>query len=171
VASLKAHIIQSAAASAALYPVIGEDVIPFGLAVVLIDVDHVIEYVRDMKSPNLMGVFPYYAFIDENLDKNYLALCVFHTAEFMAFVFALSLKFPVFSYILAGMLFHLMLDVWGLVRRGHPFMRAYSIFEYMLRKRSTTAVTSVRALIDMEDLHTSGVADADHWLRQWRSEG
>ncbi len=38
------HVVQSLTASAVLCPAIGGNVIPFGLAVVFIDLDHVIEY-------------------------------------------------------------------------------------------------------------------------------
>lgn len=56
--NLKVHTVQSVAASAVLYPVVGENAIPFGLAAVLIDLDHVIEYVRNTKSLDIRGVFP-----------------------------------------------------------------------------------------------------------------
>ena len=82
--SLRVHTIQSVATSAVLYPFIGENVVPFGLAVVFIDADHVIEYVRDTKSLDIRGVFPCCKLIESNLDKNFLVLNLFHTLEVTA---------------------------------------------------------------------------------------
>ena len=63
--SLRFHTVQSVATSAILYPFIGENVVPFGLAVILIDTDHVIEYVRDLKTFKLRGIFFYAKFIEK----------------------------------------------------------------------------------------------------------
>jgi hypothetical protein len=58
VSSLRFHTVQSVATSAILYPFIGENVVPFGLAVIFIDLDHIIEYVRDLKTFKPGGVLP-----------------------------------------------------------------------------------------------------------------
>ena len=42
--SLRFHTVQSVATSAILYPFIGENVVPFGLAVIFIDLDHIFDY-------------------------------------------------------------------------------------------------------------------------------
>ena len=94
--SPKVHVIQSLTASAVLYPVIGKNVIPFGLAVVLIDLDHIIEYVVDIRSLNILGFFTYSSVVRQNMDKNYLGLNIFHTFEFYFFVFMLANIFPFF---------------------------------------------------------------------------
>ena len=165
--SLKVHTIQSVAASAALYPVIGENAIPFGLAVVLVDLDHVIEYVRDTRSLDVMGVFPYYRLIEKNLDKNYLILDVFHTLEFFALVVLLAAVFPVIWYVFAGMVFHMMADIFHLIREGCLFVRAYSIVEYIYRSRNGKYVTSVKELLKMDNLDTSRIKDFPGWAKKW----
>ena len=77
--SSRVHVVQSLTASAVLYPAIGGNVIPFGLAVVFIDLDHVIEYIVDTKSLNILGFPTYIGVIRQNMDKNYLGLNIFHT--------------------------------------------------------------------------------------------
>ena len=69
--SLKVHALQGVAITAALYPFIGDQALTVGLANVFIDVDHVIEYVRDTGSYDVRGVFAYSHLIEKNLDKNF----------------------------------------------------------------------------------------------------
>ncbi len=165
--SLKVHTIQSIAGSAVLFPFIGENVIAFGLACILIDTDHVIEYVRDTKSFQVMGVFPYSKLIETNPDKNFLVLDVFHTVEFLILIFLLGLVYPVFMYVLAGLLFHIALDLVYILRYGNPFCRAYSVIEYLIRKRNPKNITSIYQLIKSEDLATEGIKDIDKWVEKW----
>ncbi len=166
--SLKVHTIQSIATSALLYPLIGNNVIPYGLSVILIDVDHLVEYVRDTRCFHLFGIFPYYGFIENNLDRNYLALSIFHTAEFFALIFGLSFFYPVFRYIFAGIMWHMVMDVIFLVRAGRPFIRAYSIIEYMIRSRSGRYETSAMQLMDQEGVSFAGIPGINEWLKRWK---
>ena len=128
--SPKVHVVQSLTASAVLYPIIGGNVIPFGLAVVLIDLDHVIEYVVDTRSLNILGFSTYSGVIRQNTDKNFLGLNIFHTFEFYFFVFMLANLFPLFYSVLSGLLFHHMADQVYLIRIRKPFARAFFIIEY-----------------------------------------
>jgi len=172
--SLKVHTIQSLAASAALYPVIGENAIPFGLACIFIDLDHIIEYVRDTRSFAIQGVFPFSRLVENNLDKNFLVLSAFHTVEFFALVFMLGLLYPVFMYVLAGMAFHMAVDLMYLARLKSIFVRALSLAEYIIRKKNPRAVTSVYQLIGLKTLNTAGIPDIESWIALWlasRSRG
>jgi hypothetical protein len=166
--SLKVHIIQSATASAALYPVIGEYAIPFGLATIFVDVDHFIEYVRDTGSLDPRGVFIYCNLIEKNLDKNFLVLNIFHTAEFFTLVLLLTPVFPVLAYVLAGILFHLAMDLYHIVfTLGRPFARAFSIAEYLYRSKNGKYLTSVQKLVQTKNLHTDKLNNFNNWLDKW----
>ncbi len=167
--SLKFHTVQSIVTSAALYPVLGENVVPFGLAVILIDVDHAVEYVRDTKSFDLRGIFAFSKLIEVNLDKRYLVLSAFHTIEFFGLVFLLSLFFPVLQYVLAGLLYHMAADILHLIRLRQLFARAYSLLEYVYRSRNPRNLTSVHQLLIRNDLATDAVRDFDYWKRHWQS--
>ena len=165
--SLKAHTIQSVATSAALYPVMGSTVIPFGLAVIFIDVDHALEYVRQSRSLDLRGVFPQCKLIEQNLDKNYLVLNVFHTVEFFALVLGLGLIHPVFYYVFAGMMYHFALDAVHLIRLKQPSARAFSILEYCIRSRKGGCITAVSELLARTDLDMRGVSNTAYWFHKW----
>jgi hypothetical protein len=165
--SLKIHTVQSLAASAALYPVIGENVIPFGLACIFIDLDHIIEYVRDTKSLDIRGVFAFSKLIEKNLGKNLLVLSAFHTIEFFFLVFTLGLFYPVFMYVLAGMAFHMAADLVHIARLNQIFARAFSLVEYLIRKKNPQAITSVYQIIRLENLNTAGIAGIEGWIARW----
>jgi hypothetical protein len=166
--NLKVHTVQSVAASAVLYPVVGENAIPFGLAAVLIDLDHVIEYVRNTRSLDIRGVFPCCRIIEKNLDKNFLVFNLFHTLEFFALVALSATIFPVLWYVFAGMIFHIMADMFHLIRIGWPFVRVYSIVEYIYRRRNGEYVTSVKELLRKDDLDTSGIRNLQGWVKKWK---
>jgi len=165
--SLKVHTIQSLATSAALYPLMGENVVPFALAVVFIDIDHVFGYVKETKSPDVRGVFPYCKLIETNLDKNFLVLNILHTVEFFALVLAMAVMWPVWYYVLAGLLYHMLFDVYHLKRLNRPFGRVYSLIEYMYRTGKREYITSVRELIKTEGVETAEVKDIKTWLGRW----
>lgn len=165
--SPKIHVIQSLAGSAVLYPIIGANVVPFGLAAVFIDIDHVIEYVADTKSLNLLGFFPYSKVVRQNMDKNYLGLNIFHTFEFYLFVFWLANISPLFYYVLSGLLFHHVADQLFLIRIGKPFVRAFSVIEYFIRRRKGEYATSIRDILKNEKINLAGVDNLEKWLIRW----
>jgi hypothetical protein len=81
---IKTHCVQAVLGSAILYPFAGfENTVVFGLSTVLIDVDHVIEYVRQTGSPKIGGVFPCCQIICSNLHRGFYVLNLFHTIEFL----------------------------------------------------------------------------------------
>ena len=167
--SLKFHTVQSLAAGAVLYPVIGENVIPFGLACIFIDLDHVVEYVRDTKSLALKGVFPFSKLIEINLDKNFLVLDIFHTIEFFALIFGLGLFYPVFMYAFAGLVFHMAADLVHVARLNQFFARAFSLVEYLIRKKNPKAITSIYQLLTVKNLNTAGIPDIEAWIALWQT--
>ena len=167
--SLKVHTVQSLATSAALYPVMGENVIPFGLAVIFIDIDHVIEYVRDTKSWDLRGIFAYAKIIENNLDKKFLFIAPFHTLEFLLLILLLALWHPVIMYVFAGMVYHLCVDILYLRKFGYRFARAYSLIEYICRSSSGKYIVTVGKLIKQENLVTAGIHNINSWMEKWNS--
>jgi len=166
--SLKVHTLQGAAATAALYPVIGEQAISFGLATVFIDLDHIIEYVRHTKSYDLRGLFTYCDIIEKNLDKNYLVLSVFHTIEFFMLMFCLMALFPVLVYAVAGMALHVATDMYHVtVTLRRPFARSYSIIAYLYKSRSKKYLISIQELLQQDNLNVNSVHNFQHWLQKW----
>jgi len=159
------HLIQSLSASAVLYPIIGENVIPFGLAVIFIDIDHGIEYVADTNNFNPRGLLVYHEIITKNLDKNYLGLNVFHTFECYLLMLILAHWFPVYYYILLGFLFHHLADQIGLVKMGKPFVRAFSILEYAIRKKRHEI--SLKKILSQGTANIEGVPDINKWFVKW----
>ena len=167
--SLKIHALQGVAITAALYPFIGDQALTVGLANVFIDVDHVIEYVRDTGSYDVRGVFAYSHLIEKNLDKNFLVLSAFHTIEFFILLLCLSILFPPLVYVIAGMALHMATDLYHIaITLRQPFARAFSVLEYFYRSRSDRYLTSVRELVRQDNLNVSGVSDAYRWLRTWQ---
>ena len=169
---LKTHAIQGAAATAALYPVIGEHAISFGLATVFIDVDHVFEYVRDTKSCDVRGLFTYCNLIEENLDKNFLVLSTFHTIEFFILMLCLSSLYPGLAYVVAGMALHMVTDLYHIsVTLRRPFARAFSLVEYIYKSRTDNYLTSVKELVQQDHLNGNSTRNVQHWLRKWNLLG
>ena len=104
---------------------------------ILIDVDHQIFYFVKTGRLDIPGMFRYFK---ENVDKHlysipYLGVCIFHTAEFFLAIALLSLFFPILKYLLAGLIFHICLDIYELTRLKVPFIRAYSLIEHLIRRR------------------------------------
>ena len=54
---LTVHIAQGVASMAVLYPVLGDNAIVFGASIILIDTDHIFEYVADTKNFHPKGLF------------------------------------------------------------------------------------------------------------------
>jgi hypothetical protein len=166
--SLTVHAVQGAAATAALYPVIGEHAVTVGLASVFIDLDHVIEYVRDTRCLDVRGLFAYCGLIEVNLDKNYLVFSAFHTIEFFILLLCLTPLFPELKYVIAGMVLHMVTDLYHIsISLRQPFARAFSVLEYLYRGRSGRYMTSVRELARQDNLNVQGVRDISGWLRTW----
>ncbi|GAB6038931.1 hypothetical protein JCM15519_34900 [Fundidesulfovibrio butyratiphilus] len=132
--SPKFHFVQGAAGAAVLMPFLGwQDSVVFGLTVFFIDLDHIIPFVRDCKSLNVRRFFLYHAKAPHT--PNFLALAVFHTVEFQLLLILLGFVWPVFQVMAAACLFHIFFDVVKTFQLGKPFLRAYSLIEYALRRK------------------------------------
>ncbi len=167
---IKTHIIQAALSSAALYPFAGsENTAVFGLSVVLIDVDHVVEYIRQTGSPKIWGVFPCCQIIENNLHRGFYVLNLFHTIEFLLLLGLLGLLYPVFFYALAGALWHFALDFFMLAKRNFTFMRALSIVEYNIRARKPNIIVRVHDLLHINAVTIPNNSwDYPAWIKHWQ---
>ena len=136
--NLKQHLAATGAASLALLPT-GDPagILLFACGSILIDVDHQIFYFDRTGRCDLSGMFRYFR---EEVDQHlysipYLGVCIFHTIEFFLLVALLSIYFPPLKYLLAGLIFHILLDIYDLVRLKVPFIRAYSLIEHIIRRK------------------------------------
>lgn len=134
--SPKFHAAQGAVSAALLYPFMGSDAIIFGLTVFFVDLDHIIPFVRDCKSLNIRRFFEYHRVVPEIPD--YLALAWFHTLEFFLLLFALGFWRHQFWVMLAACLFHISFDVVKAFQMGKPNIRAFSVVEYLIRRKGMT---------------------------------
>jgi hypothetical protein len=136
--NLKQHLLATGAVTAAMVPFCGSaDILLFASGSILIDVDHQLFYFVRTGRYDIPGMF---RFFREDVDKNlyaipYLGVCILHTAEFFLAIAAISLYFPPLRYLLAGLVYHIVLDIYDLVRLKVPFIRAYSLLEHLIRRR------------------------------------
>ena len=161
------HTVQSIVAGAVLYPFIGQNVVPFGLAAIFIDLDHVVEYIRQTRSLDVRGVFAFCKLIENNLNKRFLVWNMFHTIEFFGLIACLATFFPVFYYVLAGCIFHMACDIIHLLRNNNLFVRVYSLLEYGYRGSTGLYVLSVRNLVEKHEPDINGISEIWFWLQKW----
>ncbi len=136
--TLTQHLAATGVAAAIIAPRCSAlELLIFACGSVLIDADHLIFYYTRRKSWDVAGMFRYFREdVDKHLDAiPYLGVCIFHTAEFILAVALLSQPFPLIRLILLGMIFHLLLDTFDLIRLKIPFIRAYSLAEHLIRRR------------------------------------
>ena len=167
---IKTHCVQAALSSAAVYPFVGGmNAAAFGLSTVLIDLDHVIEYVRQTGSPRIWGVFPCCHIVASNLGRGFYVFNIFHTLEFMLLAGLLGLLHPLLFYVLAGVVWHCALDLYVLARHGHTFKRALSIIEYVIRSRNPSNIVRFDDLLKRQDvLMPQNCRNCPGWIRHWR---
>ncbi len=136
--NMKQHLIATGAVAAAMTPFChSADILLFAAGSILIDVDHQIFYYFRTGRHDIAGMFRYFS---DDVDKNlkaipYLGICIFHTIEFFLAVAATSLFLPLLRYLLAGLVFHIVLDIYDLIRLKVPFIRAYSVIEHLVRRK------------------------------------
>ena len=138
--NLKQHLIATGAVSAALLPFNNPaGILLFACGSILIDVDHQIFYYKKTGKYDVSGMFRYFReVVDRNLYSiPYLGVCIFHTVEFFLFVALISYYIPPIQYLLAGLIFHILLDIYDLARLKVPFIRAYSLIEHLIRRRQS----------------------------------
>lgn len=133
----KIHLVQAVVGAAAVFPFLGgTDAAVFGLTVFFIDLDHIPPFLRDCKSLSVREFFRYHDRVKAT--PNFLSLNVLHTAEFFLALFALGYWRGIFWVMLGACLFHIALDVANGIRMGRPFLRAYSVVEYLARRSGKT---------------------------------
>jgi len=159
------HVVQGAVSTAVLYPLIGTPAIPFGLSVILIDLDHLIEYLWDTRDWSLRGFFVYYRVLVRNLHTGFLGLGIFHTIEFYLLMLLLAPWQPLLYPVLAGCLFHHAFDMVNLVRLGHPFCKALTITDYLLRRKGHAV--SIRDVLSHPAVTVDGIEGIRTWAVRW----
>lgn len=138
--SPKDHVIYGTIAAAALYPSIGTDAVYFWAASILIDIDHYLDYVyhNNFTDFSFKRMFDYHNALDRFWHSpEFLNLEVFHTLEFLAALYLVSLwtASTALLSVFLGFVFHSLLDVVFLAGHGVITIRAYSFTEYYLRRR------------------------------------
>ncbi len=135
--TLPQHMALTAVAAAPLSPFLGvEGVVLFAVGSILIDVDHYLLYVARTGRRDIRGMFRYFDVL-QPIQRSipYVGICIFHTVDFFLLVGILAYWYPTFLPLLAGMLFHFIMDVIDLHRKGVPFIRAYFLVEHFMRRR------------------------------------
>ncbi|ABQ28157.1 hypothetical protein [Geotalea uraniireducens] len=134
---LTQHLAVTGIAAAARFPFrSGEQILLFSVGSVLIDVDHYFLYIRRTGRFDVRGMFRYFEELWKiEKDIPYVGLCLFHTFDFFLAVGLLAFHYPVMLSLLAGLLFHFVVDLFDLVRKGVPFIRAYFLLEHLIRRR------------------------------------
>ena len=138
--NLKQHLLATGAAAVIMAPIgNSHEIALFAVGSILIDVDHQIFYMVRTGRYDVSGMFRYFR---EDVDKNlqqipYLGICIFHTIEFLLLISVLAYYSQPLRWLLAGLAFHMVLDIYDLIRLKIPFIRAYSIIEHLIRRRQS----------------------------------
>jgi hypothetical protein len=135
--TLTQHVAITSVAAVALAPFMGAgEILLFAVGSILIDVDHYLLYIQRTKRFDVRGMFRYF---DDLLPIQktipYVGLCLFHTIDFFLIVGLLALFHPGLFSLLAGLLFHFVIDLIDLHRKGVPFIRAFFLIEHAVRRR------------------------------------
>jgi len=135
--TLVQHIKLTAVASLILLPYWkGIQILWFAIGSILIDSDHYIYYVLRRKRFGVKEMFEYHEKLFAQKDKiPYAGICIFHTIDFFILIGILSFYFPVFLYILIGLLFHFITDLIFLYKHNYLRGRAFFFIEHLIRKR------------------------------------
>ncbi|MBI5562821.1 MAG: hypothetical protein HY894_08250 [Deltaproteobacteria bacterium] len=132
----RTHAAQGAicAAIASPYLTVRETAALF-LSIVFIDVDHYFDFVAVCKRYSIRDMFRFHQYVWDHKYGVY-GINVFHTFEVFGALFLLGWADRIFWVALAGFLAHMALDLISLWRNGILFNRAFSIIEYVIRKRN-----------------------------------
>ena len=138
---LREHVILGGVAAVSLYPFFGFwQSLLFWVSAVLIDADHYLDYLWKTKgkdwSPKAM--FKYYDKVTEHMyDKENLGFSLLHTVEIFILVYLLAIEvnYIFFMTVLAGMLFHLVLDLSYLSYHKVFYVRSFSLFQHSITKK------------------------------------
>ena len=133
--TLRAHTIQATAGSVLLIPFLGVDTIVFFFSMILIDIDHYFDYVFVCRRFDIKGMFKLHDFIYKSKESVY-GFSLFHTVEVFLLVFLLGFWSYYFWIILSGFLVHFAFDLYALYMNNAIFGRAFSIIEYIVRRKN-----------------------------------
>jgi len=136
--TLTQHVALTGIAAAALTPFLnGTELVLFAAGGVLIDVDHYLLYVARRRDFSVPGMFRYFEELQPIQSSiPYVGLCVFHTIDFFLLLALLAHFHPALHALLAGCLFHFVLDLFDLRRKGALYIRAYFLLEHFIRRRA-----------------------------------
>jgi len=103
---------------------------------ILIDIDHVFYYVAKFKRINPIEMNRYFK-KDAHLENsnNLLPLLIFHNMETLILLVILSIYFPIFSYILIGVLIHMILDWKAMPILGYPLIIKLSLILVIIENK------------------------------------
>lgn len=133
--TLRDHTIQAVVASAITAPFLGADTVVFFASIILIDIDHYFEYIFVCRRFDVGGMFKFHDFVCKNKEFVY-GFSFFHTVESFLFLFVLGFWSYYFWVILSGFLVHFIFDCYSLYMQDAIFSRAFSIIEYLLKKKT-----------------------------------
>jgi hypothetical protein len=137
---LKYHIIYGGVTSLCLFPKFGFLSVFFWASSVLIDVDHYIDFICRSRftSFSIKQMFTYYDIMSDWKDRQgWLGLNIFHTIEIIIGIYLISVwtNSDVIKAIFWGMVLHMILDIIYLLKIRGLFLRAFSLIEYVIRKK------------------------------------
>ena len=136
--TLTQHIALTGVAAAVLSTSVSEvGLLTFAAGSILIDVDHYFLYIQRTRRFDIRGMFRYFDAL-QPIQKTipYVGLCLFHTIDFFLLLAILSFFHPVLLPLLAGCLYHFIIDLVDLYRKGVPFIRPFFLLEHVIRRRS-----------------------------------
>lgn len=136
--TLTQHLTLTGLAAAALAPVLlPEEALFFAIGGVLIDVDHYFLYILRRRDLSVPGMFRYFRDL-QPVQHNvpYVGLCIFHTVDFFVLLGVMTRFYPLLWALLAGSLYHFILDLYHLQRNQVLFIRPYFLLEHLIRRRA-----------------------------------
>jgi hypothetical protein len=138
------HIILGGVGSIALYPFPSLPGLVFWLSSVVIDVDHYLDFIyrNGFTDFRIKKALDYHDVL-RGLWRSpeFLHISVFHTVEFAALVYILSVWTDAawLKALCLGIVFHVAVDMIYLYRHKVLTLRAYSVIEYLIRKNRLVA--------------------------------
>lgn len=135
--TLTRHLVATGVAAGALSPWLnGSELLLFAVGSVLIDTDHYFLYVVRTGRFDIRGMFRYFEELQPIQHTiPYVGLCLFHTIDFLLLVGIAAALYPSLLPLLAGLIYHFLLDLIDLRRKGVLFIRAYFLVEHAIRRR------------------------------------
>lgn len=134
------HVLIGGVAAALLLPVLGrQGSLLFWLATIFVDIDHYFEFLSAVRY-RIFGFRSMFRFFEELFHlrhrPEFLAMEIFHTAEFLALLAVLALGLGgAFPPVFWGVLFHMAVDFVHLGRYKALSKRSPSLLEYGWRRR------------------------------------